>query len=196
MSHYFPEYEPKSERLFQLTVESSYGFGHVTARVVRRAIPDHTDPDTGKVIYNDGTTDVVGIRGATWSNSNNKTALYVDGLIVRNQFDTEKNDPSYGHHVQFINVHHIELSDAKKILKTLDTINKKLEKFSKEFGYAEDFTTILIRTAKILGIKRFIIGKYKNTAYISNEWSEFGPEELKYKVTKLEDSVRTNKPVV
>ena len=190
MNNYFPDSDtPCAERVLLLSVESSYDYGHIDARVVRRAIPDRTNPDTGKIEYFDGKSDAYGYRNCIWS-SGNKNAFYVENFVIRNQFDTRTSEPAYGWDSKFKDVYSIDLKEAEHMVRTLKVVIKKLDEFSSEFGYAQDFSGYLVRVAKILGIKKFAIARKSGIGLISHDYFEVTATSVKYEIDKLENSVR------
>jgi hypothetical protein len=178
-----------SERVIRLKAEASGGFGHITAEVVRNAISDRTNPDTGKVEYNDG-EGAIGFRRCSWS-ANKMSALYIEDLVIKSQFDTDGDKPAYAFMTKFASPYQVELCDAANMFHTLKTIDAKLEKIRKDFGSPETFADHLVRIAKILGIKKFIIGRTNNEPLSSNNYINFGATSVAYEIKKLEDSVRT-----
>jgi hypothetical protein len=182
----------KSERVIMLAAESSCGYGHINAIIVRRALPDVVNPDTGHREYNDGDKDAYGFRNCSWS-STKDNALYVEDLVIRNQFDTASDKPSYGHGARFMNKYSVELDEAEYMVQTLKTIGKKLNAINDEYGYVDDYASYVIRIAKIFGIKTFVVAKEKGTPFVSKNYREFGVANVKWEIEQLEDSVRTVK---
>lgn len=191
MSYYHPDQEPRSERLFLVTHETSRDYGHITARVLRYA-KAHVEEEGKKTEYNDGAV-VTGYRNATWSKST-KTGLYVPDMVVRCQLSCQPSTAvfegrPYGHEVRYYNVYYIDRVAAGHFKRTLDTIYNKLDKMDSTNDYAE----FLKRVAGILGITRFV--RYADPHNMSGslalqeKFVEFGMDEVSNVVENMIDII-------
>lgn len=164
MLNYSPEYE-QGERFMVIRLENdrSSDYAHIEAYVVREAVADRVNPDTGATQYNDGKT-AIGFRNCSWS-SNKKGALYVEDFRVKSQitkrnYDTGSLVPAneqkpYGIECVF-KAYSVDRRDAKNITHTFNVLDRKLEKMAEEFGFWDDLASFIVRVAKSLGIKKFL----------------------------------------
>lgn len=161
---YSPESDTNAERflLIKLENDSSSDFAHITAYVVRAAVPSAKDPESGRDFYNDG-PDARGYRNCSYT-SNKKSAFYVEDLQIHSQISKRNHDGSatsdwnrpYGIGLRF-KPYCVELREATNIYSTLTRATKKLEKLDEEFGYGErDLATFIVRVATVFGIKKFL----------------------------------------
>lgn len=160
---YSPESDTNAERflLIKLENQSDSDFAHITAYVVRAAVPSAKDPDSGRDCYNDG-PNASGFRNCSYT-SNKKSAFYVDDLQIHSQISKRNSDGSstsdwnrpYGIGLRF-KPYCVELREATNIYSTLSRADKKLDKLSHEFGYANDLATFITRVASVFGIKKFL----------------------------------------
>jgi hypothetical protein len=156
--------EERGERFLLIKLDNERGsdYAHITAIVVREAVKDRTDPDTGRKQYNDG-ENATGYRNCKWSSDKNN-ALYVEDLFVNSQI-TKRNysDGSvpeefkpYGVELRF-KPYVVDASNARNMANTFDKIGKKMEQYDEEFGYCHDsLPAYILRVAKALGIKKFL----------------------------------------
>lgn len=159
---YNPEYDGASERflLIKLENERSSDYAHITAYVVRAAVPSRKNPDNEREEYNDG-PGAIGFRHCSFS-SNKKNALYVEDLNIHSQINKRNLDGGEGDYKPYgialrFKPYSVELREAKHFYNTLTKLDAKLEKLNHEFGYGEnDLATFITRVASCLGIKKFL----------------------------------------
>ena len=165
MIAYSPDQDTNAERFLLIRCENdrSSDYGHITAYVVRAAVPSRVDADTMREMYNDG-PNAIGYRNCSWS-SGAKSAVFVEDLKVHSQI-TKRNwsdgTPStdfkpYGIGLRFMNIHSLEAREAAHMHNTFVKVQKKLDKLDEEFGHGDaDLATFIVRVASALGIKKFL----------------------------------------
>lgn len=169
---YSPENDTNAERFLLIKLENdrSSDYAHITAYVVRKAVPKGVN-DKGYENYNDG-PNASGYRNCSYT-SDKKSAYYVEDLQIHSQINKRNLDGSsavdkkpYGIGLRF-KPYCVELREATNIHSTLTRVSKKLSKLNDEFGYGEnDLATFITRVASVFGIKKFLT--YGND---SRNWS-------------------------
>lgn len=195
MNYYSPDSEPPSERVMLIDIgheQYQSEYGKLVATVQRRAMPDGVNPDTGYRTYYDGAgSDAsIGLRNCTWS-SGKKSALFVYDLQVTNQFDKSKpSERSYGERVIF-KPFSVEERDAEEMHKTFTKLNRGLGKMAEEFGGISDYADLVIRVAKVLGIRKFAVyNRNVTNRTLVQPFREFGASEVRHYVDHLTAKAR------
>lgn len=200
MLNYSAESEGRGERVMLIEIRPEvYGssdYAHITARVLRAAVPSGVNPDTGREQYNDG-PDARGYRNCSWS-SEKKNALMVEDLLIWSQLDKRVSgdrEKPYGVGARFIDVHTIDgAGEAKHFFNTLSKIDAKMTKLDNEFGYASgDLATYIARVASILGIKRFITYKkdHRNGGDLAHDvFNTWRAKDVAFLVNEMIDRTR------
>lgn len=191
MNNYHPDQEPPSERIMLIDIGYSQyegDYGHLVAQVVRRAMRDTINPDTGNTLkYYDGAVSdsSTGLRNCTWS-SHKANALYVEDLQITNQFDKRSTDPAYGETISF-KPYKVEARDALAMSKTFAALDRHGKKLNELYGYTKNYAELVIRTALALGIKRFAVYRDDTgpSKTLVQPFHEFGPSDVAYYVDKL-----------
>lgn len=163
MTTYCPENDTNAERFMLIRLENdrSSEFAHITAYVVRAAVPSRIDPDTQRETYNDG-PNAIGYRNCSWT-SDKKNALWVEDMIVHSQITKRNWDGTptdsykpYGISIRF-KPYCVEAREAAHMANTFAKVGKKLDKLNEQFGYCnDDLAAYIVRVASALGIKRFL----------------------------------------
>lgn len=194
MNNYSAESDAIGTRVLFINIHDdrySTGYGKIDAVVLREAVSDAVNPDTGSTQYNDG-KNVVGYRNVSWS-GNKKSSLFVENLTLTCQFDIANNELAYGNETCFREVFKIDLQESKAICNTLSHIEKSMNKLNSEFGYTNEFGSYVARVAKILGIKKFIVLRDLNNTISS--WDQINvrhvsASNLNYEVEKMIEFAR------
>jgi hypothetical protein len=170
MLNYCAEQDGNSERF--LLIESKVSTGssdylHISAKVVRKAIPSGINPDTGREQYNDG-PNASGYRNCAWS-SHKKGAVYTEDLCIWSQTNKHDDAKPYAVECLYIGKYSVDKAEAKAMADALTKIDNKLTKLDQEFGYGSgDLATYITRVASALGIKKFLTVKKNNGSDLSD----------------------------
>jgi hypothetical protein len=133
-------------------VKNDHGFYHVFAR-----------PVTIGNVRAEGTLAYDYVQGTDSYDTYN--GLYLSGLLVRSQggnSDTRRH--LYGFEPVFEHTYQVDMRDAQRMLKTLATIDRKMEKLAGKFGRPSSFGTYLSHLAHVLGVKRFVFDSPRDTS--------------------------------
>lgn len=87
-----------------------------------------------------------------------------DDLVIRAQYDRQDKNGwgLYGWGVEYRTVHYVGLEHARQMVKTLNRVEKGLERLEKKWGPPQSFSQYVIRVAdifKVEGILRKVDGK-------------------------------------
>lgn len=113
--------------------------------------------------------------------------LWLDGLKVRSQ-GADRDTPRhlYGFKVDFHEVYSVDLRKAQKMVKTLSTLDKRMEKLDQKFGRVDSFSAYLLRVAAALGATRLVISKERGRS----EWnSPYVVQDLRQGAYEVDDMV-------
>jgi hypothetical protein len=191
--------EERGERflLIKLDNDRSSDYAHITASVVREAVKDRINPDTGSKQYNDG-ENATGYRNCKWSSDKNN-ALFVDDLAVHSQITLRNFSDGapcadlkpYGIELRF-KPYMVDRNDARNMANTFDKIEKKLEQYNEEFGYCnDDLPGYILRVAKALGIKKFLTVPKEGTYSLDRgDYRQWNATDVAYIVGSMIDSLK------
>lgn len=110
----------------------------------------------------DGFFKVVG-RVCCWDDNKRKIVWpehqsEYDGLMVNSTSSHNMpTSPSYAWDVEFRDVWSVDLRRAEMMVRVLRRVNKAMDRLNDQFGYASTFGAYVLRAAKALGVKRFIL---------------------------------------
>lgn len=153
----------KPELFLQLLETRDGEYFHLRARVVTRKfensqwMPWGVDDD-----YSDG--------------------LLYSGLRVNCQGDAtsrrgDRSGPVYGFDVDYQDVYSVDRRKARRMLKTLDMVHKKLDKLSDARGYVRSYGEYLGRVAEAFGCSGMVMEREKHSQSVTGEryrWFSIG----------------------
>jgi hypothetical protein len=195
--------EERGERFILIVLDNDRGgdYAHIKAHVVREAVKDRINPDTGSKQYNDG-ENATGYRNCKWSSDKNN-ALYVEDLFINSQItkrsitgtEVPANEMKpYGVELRF-KPYVVDASNARKMSDTFDKIGKKMEQYDEEFGYCnENLPAYILRVAKALGIKKFLtVPKDGNRNLDRGDYRVWNGTDVSYIVSSMIDELKPAK---
>ena len=139
---------PPANLALQLSVEEKDGYWHIHATAVR-----YSDTDGLRSI---GESDYVRLHGELRDIPGGE----LRGLQVSCQNSDDnarKGETSYGWRADYRNVFSIDQKYANEMASVLNRLVKKMQAVSGELGYPESFGAYVLRVAKCLGIKTFVV---------------------------------------
>lgn len=81
-----------------------------------------------------------------------------DGLMVNSTSSRDlSSSPSYGWDVEYRDVYTVDLRRAEMMVRVLRRASKAIDRLNDQFGYAATFGAYVLRAAKALGVKRFML---------------------------------------
>lgn len=103
---------------------------------------------------------------------------YSDGLLysglqtrcqgdARSQTAADGREPVYGFTTEYREPYSVDLRRAKRMVKTLDLVNRKLDKFSETRGYVKTYGDYLGRIAETFGCKGMVFDRDKSGQEVS-----------------------------
>lgn len=156
--------EKSADRFLQITTESRDSYFHVYARVIeQRAETSGVVPYGCDDTYSDG-------------------PLY-SGLRISCQGDTQSRtgadgrEPVYGLSCEYHDVYSVDLRKARRMIKTLEKIDRGLNKISEARGYVRTYPDYVGRLAEILGCKGLCLQRTEKSAAMSGhlwQWETVG----------------------
>lgn len=139
---------PSANFAFKLIVEEKDAFWHIHATAVR-----YSDTDGLRSI---GEHDYVRVDGEL----RDIPGAELRGLELSCQNSDDnarKGETSYGWHSEYRQIFSIDQAYANQMASVLNRLQKKMEAFSEEIGRPESFSAYVLRVAKCLGIKTFVV---------------------------------------
>jgi hypothetical protein len=139
---------PTANLALQLSVEEKEGYWHIRATAVR-----YSDTDGLRSI---GESDYARVDGEFLNILGGE--LRGLQLSCQNTDDNaRKGETSYGWHSEYRNIFSVNQSYATQMASVLNRLAKKMEAVSNELGWPESFSAYVLRVAKCLGIKTFVV---------------------------------------
>jgi hypothetical protein len=152
------------DRYLVISEERKDGYFHLRGRIVTQRFEDHQ-------WYPYGLSDEYNYDGG----------LLWTGLHVACQGDTKSQagdrEPVYGFSCDYREVYSIDLGKARRMLKTLELLTKKLEKIGEARGYVKSYGEYCGRIAEVFGCKGIGIEKPVKARTITGqrwEWLSIG----------------------
>lgn len=184
-----------AERVLVVTVStSSYQYGHVDVRVVRRAVKSVTKyvgTEQVSKTWNDGDK-ADGYRNTEWSGKK-ASSYYTESFAYTSQFNrlppvdqySSKQGEQYAIRVKFEGSVK-DSSEARQILRTLEGWEKFRKETCANIGYEEEYPSILQDLAKFLKIDTFIVSKTRNCDLgNSSDYTEYPIVQIDELIEKL-----------
>jgi hypothetical protein len=193
--------DERGERFLLIRLDNDRGsdYAHIKVQVVRAAVRDSVDPETGRKQYNDG-ENATGYRNCKWSSDKNN-ALYVEDLFINSQItkrsisgEFPEEFKPYGVELRF-KPFVVDASSARKMADTFDKIGKKLSQYDEEFGYCnDDLPAYILRVAKALNIKKFLTVPKEGSQWLDRgEYRVWNAPDVSYIVSSMLDEVKPAK---
>lgn len=114
----------------------------------------------------------------TWDSP--KYPLYMENLQINCQYDRNNMENGlitpYGQEVCY-KPHMVGIKRAEKMVKTLKTINKRMDKYYQEWGNAQDFAGLVLRFLKAVGAEAILMKVSKGSDgffYADSCYREYG----------------------
>jgi hypothetical protein len=151
-----------AEPLYLLvTEERSHGYLHLYGRIVTQRY----ESGKGQWLPN-GTDDTYG-DGLLYSGL--RTSCQGDEDSRRRAVRGERIEPVYGFSCEYRDEHSVDLRKAKRMLRTLDKVERGLAKLVETRGYVKSYGEYIGRVAEVVGCAGMGFER-RETAYNGNRW--------------------------